>query len=183
MSTVEECDPACPSRRTVLAAAGAVGVTALTGCQTYGETAAPPPLPPDETSTSTATAPAGDPAGDPTGGPTAGGTAPAEEPADEPAKPRGKVLASLSDIPIGGGAVFANDGVVVTHPREGTVRAFSATCTHAGCAVSDVENGTINCPCHGSKFRINDGSVAAGPARRTLPRVKITVDGDNVRLA
>jgi Rieske Fe-S protein len=180
MSTVEGCDPACPSRRAVLATAGAVGVTALTGCQTYGETAAPPPLLSDETSTATAPA-----AELPTDDPTAAGTAPADDaPADRPAaKPKGKVLASLADLPIGGGAVFANEGIVLTHPKEGTVRAFSATCTHAGCSVSDVADGTINCPCHGSKFRINDGSVAAGPAGQSLPRVKVTVDGDNVRLA
>jgi len=59
---------------------------------------------------------------------------------------------------------------VVTQPVSGTFKAFSATCTHQGCAVSEVANGTINCPCHGSRFAVADGSVTAGPATTPLAR-------------
>jgi Rieske Fe-S protein len=38
-----------------------------------------------------------------------------------------------------------------------------------------VSSGTINCACHGSKFNINDGSVANPPAASPLPPVNLTV--------
>jgi Rieske Fe-S protein len=92
-------------------------------------------------------------------------------------------LASVDDIPVGGGSVIPGQQVVVTQPAAGTFACFSAICTHAGCTVSDVSDGTINCPSHGSRFRIADGSVAAGPAPRALPRVAIAIEGDTIRRA
>jgi Rieske Fe-S protein len=53
--------------------------------------------------------------------------------------------------------------------------AFGSTCPHRGCTVRAVAAGTINCFCHGSRFRITDGSVAGGPATEPLPRRPITV--------
>jgi nitrite reductase/ring-hydroxylating ferredoxin subunit len=35
-------------------------------------------------------------------------------------------------------------------------------CTHQGYIVASVSGGTINCPCHGSKFSIANGSVVNG---------------------
>jgi Rieske Fe-S protein len=99
------------------------------------------------------------------------------------AAPAGTDLGRASDIPVGGGTVFADQKVVVTQPTEGDFRGFSAVCTHQGCPVSDVEAGTINCPCHGSKFSIEDGAVEAGPAPKPLPDVKIAVKGGEIKLA
>jgi Rieske Fe-S protein len=73
--------------------------------------------------------------------------------------------------------------VVVTQPVAGTFAAFSAICTHQGCTVVEVRDGTINCPCHGSQFKVADGSVARGPAGRGLRAVDITVDGSTITLA
>lgn len=92
-------------------------------------------------------------------------------------------LAATSDIEVGGGAIFADDRVVVTQPTEGDFRAFSTTCTHQGCQVSSVSDGAIHCPCHGSAFSIEDGSVSAGPAPSPLPAVEIAVKGDEITLA
>lgn len=72
---------------------------------------------------------------------------------------------------------------MVTQPERGRFKAFSAICTHQQCLVSEVADGTINCPCHGSRFRVADGSVAHGPATRPLPEERITVDGNTVRRA
>ena len=41
--------------------------------------------------------------------------------------------------------------------------------------MANVSDGTINCPCHGSKFSITDGSVANPPATKPLPEQQITV--------
>jgi Rieske Fe-S protein len=95
----------------------------------------------------------------------------------------GAVLAKVADIPVGGGKVFEAEQVVVTQPQQGTIKAFSAVCTHEGCTVVDVSSDTINCPCHGSRFAVADGAVVQGPAPRPLPAVEVTVDGDSIKLA
>ncbi|MFD6416295.1 Rieske (2Fe-2S) protein [Streptomyces sp. NPDC060194] len=95
----------------------------------------------------------------------------------------GAELAQVSDIPEGGGKVFGDQGVVVTQPTAGQFKAFSSKCTHQGCAVGEVADGVINCPCHGSKFDANDGSVKAGPATAPLPEKKLTIEGNSIRLA
>jgi Rieske Fe-S protein len=88
------------------------------------------------------------------------------------------VLGAARDIPVGGGQIFGAERVVVTQPARGRYRAFSAVCTHVGCLLNQVADGTIDCPCHGSRFRVADGAVVTGPAPRPLPRKRIKiVDG------
>ncbi|GHE01801.1 Rieske (2Fe-2S) protein [Streptomyces alanosinicus] len=91
-------------------------------------------------------------------------------------------LGPTSDIPEGGGKVFKDQKVVVTQPKKGDFKAFSAICTHQGCTVDKVADGTIDCPCHGSKFHVADGSVAHGPAARPLPAKSIKVEKNSIRL-
>ncbi|MGP4028477.1 Rieske (2Fe-2S) protein [Actinomadura sp. 3N407] len=95
----------------------------------------------------------------------------------------GTALASAGEIPVGGGKVFEDAKVVVCQPAQGEFKAFSATCTHRGCSVGSVSGGMINCPCHGSKFKITDGSVASPPADKPLEERQITVQGDKIMLA
>ncbi|MFD5448525.1 Rieske (2Fe-2S) protein [Streptomyces sp. NPDC127100] len=95
----------------------------------------------------------------------------------------GAAVAATADIPEGGGKVLADRKIVVTQPTAGEFKAFSATCTHQGCAVKDVADGVIHCPCHNSTFSITDGSVRGGPATKPLPAVPITVSGDSIELA
>jgi Rieske Fe-S protein len=93
------------------------------------------------------------------------------------------LLASTSEIPVGGGKVFSAEKVVVTQPSAGKFKAFSAVCTHEQCLVDRVANGTIDCPCHGSQFSVKNGSVVSGPAPSPLPRKSITVAGGKITLA
>jgi Rieske Fe-S protein len=85
---------------------------------------------------------------------------------DQPASDQPPSLALTSDVPVGGGKILADKKIVITQPRAGSFEAFTAVCTHQGCAVSSVSGGTINCPCHGSKFSITNGSVVTGPRPR-----------------
>jgi Rieske Fe-S protein len=99
-------------------------------------------------------------------------------PQSHPAPTGPVALGKTSDIPVGGGKVFPAVPVVVTQPTAGQFKCFTAVCTHEGCTVGDVKGGTINCPCHGSRFKINDGSVAQGPAVNPLAARQISVAAD-----
>lgn len=115
------------------------------------------------------------------GSDSAGGTAPAEQPGSGGAG--GTVLAKTADIPEGGGIVLPAQKVVVTQPRAGEFKAFSATCTHQGCAVKDVTDNVITCPCHNSTFDAATGSPTGGPATQPLPSREISVEDGAITLA
>ncbi|PSK95574.1 nitrite reductase/ring-hydroxylating ferredoxin subunit [Murinocardiopsis flavida] len=110
---------------------------------------------------------------------------PKEKESDSSSAPEGDggALGQVADIPVGGGAVFAAQKVVVTQPEEGTILGFSAECTHKGCLVDEVADGQIKCPCHQSSFAIADGAVTGGPAEKPLPKVEVAVDGGQITLA
>ena len=81
---------------------------------------------------------------------------------------------------MGGGKIIDGKNIVITQPQASTFKAFTAVCTHQGCIVNSVSNGTIDCPCHGSKFSIKDGSVVNGPATSPLAPVAIKVEGTSI---
>jgi len=146
------------ARRTVVAAVGGAGLTAaLTACGGS-----------DDTAQTGSEQPAGGEGGAAASGGGTGGAG-------------GTVLAKTADIPAGGGKVVGD--VVITQPVTGEFKAFSSKCTHQGCVVKEISNGTINCPCHNSQFDASDGSVKAGPATAPLPPTQITVEGDSIKLA
>ncbi|MFD7075230.1 Rieske (2Fe-2S) protein [Nocardioides sp. NPDC059952] len=90
-------------------------------------------------------------------------------------------LVATSEVPVGGGVIVADRNLVATQPTEGTFKVFSAICTHRSCPVTKVAGGTIDCPCHGSRFSIEDGSVTQGPATSPLEEVAFEVtDGEIV---
>jgi Rieske Fe-S protein len=160
------------TRRCVLLGAGVLGATGvLTACSTAA-------VPYDANDAGQAPSAAASPTTATTAG-AAGGSA---DGGGMSGKPSGALLGSAADIPVGGGMVFTAAKVVVTQPAKGEFKAFSAVCTHVGCLCNQVADGTINCPCHGSKFKITDGSVVAGPAPSPLPAVGVTVTGGKVLL-
>ncbi|MBJ7357024.1 Rieske (2Fe-2S) protein [Nocardioides sp.] len=117
------------------------------------------------------------------GSSSGGGSTPSQAESSSGGGGGSDALASTSDIEVGGGTIFADEQVVVTQPSEGEFKAFNTTCTHQGCPVQSVSDGTINCDCHGSKFSISDGSPESGPATSPLEEVGITVEGDSIVLA
>jgi len=143
-------------RRTVIRGAGvvgaaALGATALTGCG-------------GDSGTTTSTA------GSSSSAPTtteAGGSS-------------GGAGIAKADIPVGGGTIIAATKTVVTQPKAGEFKAFTSICTHMGCPVAQVANGTIDCNCHGSQYDIATGAVSRGPATRPLAPKKVAVKGDQV---
>jgi Rieske Fe-S protein len=89
----------------------------------------------------------------------------------------GEALTKTADVPVGAGVIVGK--TVVTQPVAGQFKAFSAVCTHAGCLVNKIADGTIDCPCHGSKFSL-DGAVVDGPAKKPLDPVPVKVQGDSI---
>jgi Rieske Fe-S protein len=154
-------DSQLPGRRALLAGAGVTCAALLAGCATH-----------DASNGGSA--------------PAAGGTAtPAGSRATSagssaPATGGSAALATTSEIPDGGGKIIDGVNIVITQPRSGSFRAFTAICTHQGCIVNSVSNGTIDCPCHGSKYSIKDGSVVHGPAPSPLAAIAIKVEGTSI---
>lgn len=103
-----------------------------------------------------------------------------DDTADAPSS--GAELGAATDVPVGSAVIFADQQVVVAQPQEGKYVAFSATCTHQGCQVSEVSGAEIVCTCHDSHFSIEDGSVLSGPASEPLGSEKVTVEGDQLVL-
>jgi Rieske Fe-S protein len=175
------------SRRTLLACAGAACAAALAGCARgssgNGGMAASQPV-----QGSSATVPAADWASRAAAGvdqavlgrPASGQTASGQSSSPQPASGQPPSLALTSDVPVGGGKILADKKIVITQPRAGSFEAFTAVCTHQGCTVSSVSGGTVNCPCHGSKFSIANGSVVTGPAASALAPVSIKVQGTSI---
>ena len=113
--------------------------------------------------------------GDPSDGPGSGGSG-----TSSPQGTAGEALVAAADVPVGGGVVVGGAQVVVTQPVAGEFKAFSAVCTHQGCLVNQVRDGEIVCPCHFSKFSVEDGAVLDGDADAPLPEVGVAVQGDQV---
>jgi len=134
----------------IIGAGIGLGASVLAACTTYGK------KPEASGDTGTTAEPPG-----------AGSTAPGSA----------NLITKTSDVPVGSGVIVGD--IVVTQAVAGDFKGFSSTCTHAGCSVNEVADGTINCPCHGSKFNL-DGSVAHGPATEPLASKAVVVQGDSI---
>jgi len=150
-----------PSRRALIAGAGAVSLTGvLAAC---GGDDQPPPA------SSGTTAPGAAPT-------TTGGAQP-------PTSQASAALTTKNKIPIGGAVSFGADGVIVAQPTAGNFVGFSAICTHQECVLTNIQGDKIKCGCHQSEFSAKDGHVLNGPANRSLPKVDLKIEGENISIA
>jgi thiosulfate dehydrogenase [quinone] large subunit len=100
------------------------------------------------------------------------------------ASPTGTRIGLLSDLESRGSLTFTDpasgDPAVVVALSGGSVVAFDAICTHAGCQVAyDSSQRLLTCPCHGAAFDpSHSAAVVAGPAPTPLAPINVVVGAD-----
>ena len=92
---------------------------------------------------------------------------------------------TLSELPQEGAIKVHLAGKDICVARSaGTVYAIDDTCSHADVSLSegDVEDGTVECWLHGSRFDLRTGAPIGLPATKSVPTYPVTVIGDEVFL-
>jgi cytochrome b6-f complex iron-sulfur subunit len=80
-------------------------------------------------------------------------------------------VGKAENYPVNSVTLDATSGIYLIHAAEGFF-SLNAVCTHLGCLTAwKPEEGTIACPCHGSRFS-REGQKLAGPAPKPLPWLK-----------
>ena len=115
-------------------------------------------------------------------GPTAEEETPSSVPT--PAESSLRELAAVETIPDGGAldvSAAADEPAYLTRTGD-SVRAMSATCTHASCVVAwQAGSRRFECPCHRGAYDA-EGSVVSGPPPRPLTELPIIVEAGTVFL-
>lgn len=99
---------------------------------------------------------------------------------DTNAWPRQKI-AEAASLKAGDAREFAYpneyDSALLVCLREGEYKAYQNACTHLKCPVFwSKEEHELICPCHHGKFDVQTGNPLAGPPRRPLPEIELTVE-------
>jgi 3-phenylpropionate/trans-cinnamate dioxygenase ferredoxin subunit len=92
------------------------------------------------------------------------------------------------DVPVAGALRVELEGpagvveVAVVRAEDGSLHAISDICSHGAVSLSDgeVEDCTVECWLHGSKFDLRTGEPLSPPAVRSVPVYPLTVDGERV---
>jgi Rieske Fe-S protein len=91
----------------------------------------------------------------------------------------------VTDVPVGGVKLFyyptPNDPCLLIRLAADRFVAYSQKCTHLSCPVVYEEaRGRLRCPCHEGYFAAEDGRALAGPPKRSLPRIVLTLTGEEI---
>ncbi len=93
---------------------------------------------------------------------------------------------AVADVPDNSATrvVIGNTPVAIVR-SEGEVYAIYDVCSHADVPLSegDVDDGTIECWLHGSRFDLSTGRPTGLPATRPVPVYPTKIDGDDVLVA
>jgi thiosulfate dehydrogenase [quinone] large subunit len=137
----------------------------------------------------------GDPAPSPTATPhgtarshhkhqTAGSAGPTNGSAQQAS---GTAIGPVSSVPVGEARQFTDpaseEPAWLVRPSSNQVAAFSAICTHAGCAVGfDPSSQEFICPCHGGRYSARTGAVIAGPPPAPLRSIPARIVNNEIRV-
>ncbi|GAA3857999.1 Rieske 2Fe-2S domain-containing protein [Streptomyces sp. NPDC003631] len=89
-------------------------------------------------------------------------------------------LGSENEVPKGGAKLYRDANVVVSRSADGSLKAYSTICTHAGCAINKLSGTTLVCPCHGSQFDAVSGKVVQAPATEPLSELPVEVKNGRI---
>jgi 3-phenylpropionate/trans-cinnamate dioxygenase ferredoxin subunit len=92
----------------------------------------------------------------------------------------------VGDVPEGEARRYSVDGdeIAVVNLGEKGFRAVDAVCSHAHYHLDegevDTDDGTIECPKHGSTFDLETGRPRTLPATQPVATYAVTDDGDDI---
>lgn len=94
-------------------------------------------------------------------------------------------VAAVSEIPVGGYALFryptGDDPCILLRLTEDRFVAYSQECAHLSCPVMfNAATRQLECPCHKGLFSAEDGRVLAGPPKRGLDALRVSIRKDEV---
>ena len=95
-------------------------------------------------------------------------------------------VGTLSEVPVGEVRRVDVDGreVAVVNLGDDGIRAIDAVCSHEHFYLDegdvDIDEGTIECPKHGSEFDVATGAARTLPAIKPVQTFPVTVTGDDV---
>jgi nitrite reductase/ring-hydroxylating ferredoxin subunit len=80
-------------------------------------------------------------------------------------------------------AVVADTPVMV-HRAPAGLRALHDRCSHRGCSLAGgtIADGYVECPCHGSRFDLEHGTVLRGPATSPQPAFEARESGGRIEV-
>ena len=93
---------------------------------------------------------------------------------------------AATDVTEGGALRVVVDGVPVALVRSnGEVYAIRDVCSHANVALSEgeVDDQTIECWLHGSRFDLVTGRPTGLPATQPVPVYPVKIDGEDILVA
>jgi Rieske Fe-S protein len=94
-------------------------------------------------------------------------------------------VANVDDLTIGGYKLFRypteNDPCILLRLDQERFSAFDQRCTHLSCPVYfNARDGQLLCPCHYGIFSAADGTVVAGPPKRPLDALGVSIRNGEV---
>ena len=99
-------------------------------------------------------------------------------------EPNGERACALDDLPEVGAiqVVIGGEMIAVVRDEQGDVHAISDMCTHATVPLSEgeVDDCTIECWLHGSRFDLRTGEPTGLPAITPVDVYPVTIEGDDV---